>query len=133
MCEAFAKPLLPWQSNKCYIFVCARACVRAYGQAHGRYHAQRACSLAYPACKAYVPYCDVICDSSGSTVFFQTLSHKRHDFRKIVIEHKMCESVFRFSLKYLSKTFLILERIQRDIVINVKTSSYKVPLILIRF
>ena len=24
----------------------------------------------------------VICDLSGSTIFFPTLSHKRHDFRK---------------------------------------------------
>jgi predicted DNA-binding protein (MmcQ/YjbR family) len=35
--------------------------------------------------------------------------------------------VFWFSLRLLSKTFLILKRIQRDIVINVKTSPCKVP------
>ena len=33
----------------------------------------------------------------------------------------------------LSKTFLILRRIQRDIVINVKTFSCKVPVILVTF
>ena len=33
----------------------------------------------------------------------------------------------------LSKTFLILRRIQRDIVINMKTSSCKVPVILVGF
>jgi hypothetical protein len=49
-----------------------------------------ACSLAYPACDSYAPYCDVICGPSGST----TLSHKWHDFRKNIIEHKMCVLVF---------------------------------------
>jgi hypothetical protein len=40
---------------------------------------------------------------------------------------------FSFSLQLLSETFLILRRIQRDIVINVKTSSRKVPVIIVRF
>jgi hypothetical protein len=35
----------------------------------------------------------VICDLSGSTVF-STVSHKRHDFRKKVTEHKMCVLIF---------------------------------------
>jgi hypothetical protein len=63
--------------------------------------------------------------------YFSTLSHKRHDFRKKKkdIEHKM----FWFSLQLLSKIFLILRRILRDIVINVKTSSCKVPVILVGF
>ena len=34
----------------------------------------RAYSLANPACNAYGPYCDVICDSSVSTTFFDILS-----------------------------------------------------------
>ena len=48
------------------------------------------------------------------------LCHKRHDYRKKAIEHKMCVLI---SLQLMSKTFLILRIIQRDIVINVKTSS----------
>ena len=30
----------------------------------------RECCLAYPACKAYALYYEVICDPSGSTIFF---------------------------------------------------------------
>jgi len=46
--------------------------------------------------------------------YFPTLSHKRHDFRgKKIIEHKI---VFWFSLQFLSKTFLILRRNERDTI-----------------
>ena len=38
-----------------------------------------------------------------------------------------------FSLQLLFETFIILGRIQRDIVISVKTYSCKVPLIFVRF
>jgi hypothetical protein len=41
--------------------------------------------------------------------------------------------VFWFSLQLLSKTFLILRRIRRDIIINVHRSSCKVPLLLSDF
>jgi hypothetical protein len=41
--------------------------------------------------------------------------------------------VLWFSLHLLFETFLILGRIQRDIVINVKTYSRKVTLILVGF
>jgi hypothetical protein len=62
--------------------------------------------------------------------YFSTLSHKRHDFRKKVTEHKMCVLIFSTGL---SEMFLILRRIQQDIVKNVKTSSCKVPVIHVRF
>jgi hypothetical protein len=39
--------------------------------------------------------------------------------------------VFWFSLKLLSEIFLILRRNQRDIIINLHSSSYKVPVILV--
>jgi hypothetical protein len=59
--------------------------------------------LSYVACPA-VPY-------------FTILSHKRHDFRKKKnIEHKMC---VWFSLQLSIETFLILRRIEWEMIKNV--------------
>jgi hypothetical protein len=88
-----------------------------------------ACSLNYPAYNSYAPYCKVIRDPSGSTIIFRYYLIKGTIFEKRNIEHKM----FVFYLQCLSKTFLILRRIQRYIVINLKTSSCKVPVILFVF
>jgi hypothetical protein len=44
-----------------------------------------------------VKYCIIICGLSVSSVFFSSLSHKRHDFRKTVIEPKMCVLIFSTS------------------------------------
>jgi hypothetical protein len=60
------KSLLPWKSNKYYIFV--RACVRP--RRVGVCMRVLSYSLAYPACKSYAPCCDVICGPFGSTIFF---------------------------------------------------------------
>jgi hypothetical protein len=85
-------------------------------------------NIAYPACNAHAPYSILICDFSGRTVFFDIISHAARFLEKSYWTWNM----FRFSLQFLSKTYLILGRIQRDIVINVKTSSCKVPVILVR-
>jgi hypothetical protein len=58
------------------LHICVCVCVRAR---------VRACSLTYPACNGYAPYCDVICGPSGSTAFF-AIFHKLRNFRKKVIE-----------------------------------------------
>jgi hypothetical protein len=50
--------------------------------------------------------------------YFYTLSPKRQSFRKKVIEHTIC---FDFFLQLLSETFLVLRRIQRDIITHVRT------------
>jgi len=50
---------------------------------------------------------------------FPILSHKRHDLRENIIEHKMCV----FSLYFVSEIFLILRKTERDII-NVRTSFY---------
>jgi hypothetical protein len=61
--------------------------------------------------------------------YFSTFSHKRYNFwKKKIIGHKMCV----FSLQLSSETSLFLQRIQHDIIINVHTSSCKVPAILVR-
>ena len=62
---------------------------------------------------------------------FSTLSRKRQDFRGgKIMEHKMCvlilHSAFILNISHSKK-------IQRDIVINIKTSSRKVPVILVGF
>ena len=56
-------------------------------------YSQCVCSLSYPACKAHTPCYIVICGLSGSTAF-STLSHKRHDFRKYIIDHKIGILIF---------------------------------------
>jgi hypothetical protein len=60
---------------------------------------------------------------------FSTLRHNRHDFRKKVIEYKLCVLIFSTAF---SEIFLILRRIRRDIIINVHVSLSKVPVILVR-
>jgi hypothetical protein len=60
---------------------------------------------------------------------FSALSHKMHCLKKL-IEYKMCVLIFSTTL---SEIFLIPRRTQRDIVINVKTSSCKVPIILVSY
>jgi hypothetical protein len=62
--------------------------------------------------------------------YFFTLSHKQHEFRKNILNIKC---VFWFFLNLLSETFLILRRIQRDIIVNVHRSHVKYPLFLSDF
>ena len=74
------------------------------------------CSLSHPACKAHLPYYIVICGMSSSMIFFLDIT---------------CGFDFLYSL--FLKIFLTLRRIQWDIIININTSSSKVPVTLVRF
>jgi hypothetical protein len=59
-----------------------------------------------------------------------TLPYKRHDFKKKVIEHKMCFLIFA---TILSETLFSLRRIQRDLIVNIHKCSCKVPVIPVGF
>jgi hypothetical protein len=61
---------------------------------------------------------------------FPALSHKRYDFRKNVIEYKICVLMFSATL---CETFLILKRINLDCIINIHRSSLKVTVISVKF
>jgi hypothetical protein len=65
--------------------------------------------------------------ASSAIPHFTTLSHKRYDIRKKIIEHKMC--VLTFS-EILSEIFRILSIIKRDFIINIRMFERKVPLLL---
>ena len=68
----------------------------------------------------------VICGLSGSTVFFHIILYTAR-FKKKVIEHKMCV------VQLLSEKFLILRKIERDMIRNVYRTSCEVLVILVRF
>jgi hypothetical protein len=73
----------------------------------------------------------VICGLSASTIFVHII--KQHGFRKkkSVIKHKTCALIF--STTFLSETFFILRRTERDVITNVYWSLSKVYVILVRF
>ena len=48
------------------------------------------CSLSYPICSAHGPNCHLW---PALPSCFSTLSHKRHDFRRNITEHKMWELI----------------------------------------
>ena len=74
-------------------------------------------------------YIIFLCGLSDCAIFPQYIINGMI-FGKKITEHEMCSD---FSLLRLSKAFSILRRIHRVIVINVKTTLCKVPVILTRF
>jgi hypothetical protein len=62
-----------------------------------------------------VRMCRIVLSSAVclSVQYFRTLSHKRHDFHKPIIGHKMCVVIFS---TILSETFTILRRTEEDIM-----------------
>ena len=89
----------------------------------------RICRLRHPACNAHALNCHtyVACQA---VQYFSTLSHKRHDFRKKLLNIKC---VFSCALQDLSITFIILRRIKGNIIIKEYWSSCKVLVIPVRF
>ena len=68
----------------------------------------------------------VICDLSGSTIFFHIISSMARFLKNKVTENKMCV----LSLQLLSETFLIPRRTERDMIKTVYRSSRTAPLVL---
>ena len=61
---------------------------------------------------------------------FSTLSHKPHDFRKKVTEHKMCVLIFSTTFVRNISRFKI---IKEHLISNVPKYSCKLPVIRVRF
>ena len=114
----FRESLLTWKSNKYYgclclclcvgvrtcMCVCACVCVPRSVSLCMRV---RACTPVYPSCKAYAPYCNVICFLWLHQNFWNYLVNGATFGEKSY--WKKC--VLWFSLQILSRTFLILRRI----------------------
>ena len=121
----FTKLLLPWKSNMYYIFLCA--CVRVCGFAGSL---ARVCTRVALLTQHAKRICYIILSSMAFLVtHVSALSHKQHDFRKRKLLNKKC--VLIFSTDFIWN--IILRRIERDMVLNVKTSLCEVPIILVRF
>jgi hypothetical protein len=76
-----------------------------------------------------VPQYTVICGLSGSTVLLSTREHKRHDYRKKIIEHELFVLIFYtlfvWKISYSNEN-------SADTAINVNRSPCRITIILVR-
>ena len=89
------------------------------GKARSITDSERFCSFSYPVYTAHAPYCIVICDLSGSTMFFPHYLINGTIFWKKLLNTKC---VFWFSVQLWSETFLILRIIYPGFTIIVHMS-----------
>ena len=74
------------QRNSEALFVNHRGCSE---KAISLTYSESGCSFSYPACKTHAPY-HIVIVTCPAVPYFSTLSLKCHDFRKRVLEHKIC-------------------------------------------
>jgi hypothetical protein len=79
--------LLPWKSDKYYIFVRAgmHMCMCVSWHVHVALLIQRATHMHHIVMSVVAPL---------APPYFSALPHKQHDFRNNFIEHKMCVLIF---------------------------------------
>ena len=86
--------------------------------------------LSYPACKVHAPYRLVVCGLSGCTVFSYIIRQKaRFSGTKYTERKNVCFDFIYKLVCNMSHPRII----QRDIIINVHSFSYEVPVIIVRF
>ena len=118
------KPLLLWKSNKYCILVCVcmHHCCR--GRTTG-ITCTECVSVAFVNQHSKSMRCIILLSVASPAVpYLWTLSHKQHNFRKKIIEHKMC---FDFLCSIYLKHFSFWEKF-REIVTYVKCLQVNYPL-----
>ena len=105
------QPLLQWKNNEYYT-----TCLSV-------------CSLRYPACNAHAPYCHLWPARLYSIVPHYVINGRIFGEKNLL--NTKC--VFWFPPQRLSEMFIILRRIEWDVIKNVYWSSCKVNVIPVRF
>jgi len=93
---------------------------------HGPLNIKCVCNLTYPARNAHAPYYH-----AWPVWLYNAFPH--YLLNETIFENALLyiKCVFSFSPRF-SETFLVLRRIERDIIKNVHWSSCKVPLVLMK-
>ena len=130
---------LPCSSQQCKVFSVFRKCNNRFPLHCCRFatyfllpltvlsiKCQDSC-LSHPACSAHAPQFH-LCPLRFHHIFRHYLINGAIFGKKLL----NIKCVFWFSLQLLSQTLLIIGRIQRDIVVNVHNSSWKITVIFVK-